>query len=236
MPEQARPEPSQPYSVGVDLMAMVLATGWASGVNAYAAVALLGVLGRFAGVDDVPESLQGGDVIALSGGMYAVEFVTDKIPYVDSLWDTVSTIIRPTLGAMLGYLIAGQAESTQQALYAAVGGGSALASHVVKAAIRLGVNGSPEPFTNVTVSLGEDVAVAGVVLLAVVNPWLALAVAAVLFLVGVSLLVVLWKLVRRGWRRWQARRDTRAGRDPADVSRRTDEHGPSPGPDAGPRP
>jgi len=189
---------------------LVLTSGWASGINAYAVVVLMGLLGRFAGVDAVPESMQHTNVLAIAGGLYAVEFVTDKIPYVDSVWDGLSTIVRPTIGAMLGYLIAGDAESVNQALYASVGGGSALASHVVKAGNRLAINSSPEPFSNIVVSLGEDLTVAGVITLAVFHPWIALTLASFFFLVGLTLMILLFSLVRRGWRRRRARQTARA--------------------------
>ena len=189
----------------VDLMPLVLTSGWASGINAYAVIVMMGLLGRYAGLDAVPESMQHTSVLLLAGGMFAVEFVTDKIPYVDSLWDSVSTVIRPTIGAMIGYLLAGDAESVNQAWYAAVGGGSALASHLVKAGTRLAINASPEPVTNATVSLGEDVTVVGVVALALYHPWLALGIATVLFVTGAVLVIVLFRFVRRGWRRWKAK-------------------------------
>ena len=192
----------------MDLLPLVLTSGWASGINAYAVIVMLGLLGRFAGLDGIPESVQHTSVLVIAGGMYLVEFVTDKIPYVDSAWDTISTLIRPTIGAMLGYLLAGDVESVNQATYAAIGGGSALASHLVKAGIRLGINASPEPVTNITVSLAEDVTVAAVITLALYHPWLACGIAAFLFLTGLLLLVVLFRLVRRGWRRWQNRRVT----------------------------
>ncbi len=194
----------------MDLLPLVLTSGWASGINAYAVVVLMGLLGRFAGVDAVPESMQHTNVLAIAGGLYAIEFVTDKIPYVDSVWDGLSTIVRPTIGAMLGYLIAGDAESVNQALYASVGGGSALASHVVKAGNRLAINSSPEPFSNIVVSLGEDIAVAGVITVAVFHPWIALTLASLFFLVGLTLMILLFSLVRRGWRRRRARRTARA--------------------------
>jgi hypothetical protein len=142
--------------------------------------------------------------------MYAIEFVTDKIPYVDSGWDVISTAIRPTVGAIIGLLVAGDASNLHQALYAVAGGGSALASHLVKAGLRLAVNASPEPVTNVIVSLGEDVTVAGVITLALWHPLIALGVAAALFVAGVILVVALLRWVRRGLRRWEARRAARA--------------------------
>lgn len=189
----------------MDLAPLVLTSGWASGINAYAVIVVMGLLGRYAGVDGVPSSVQHTDVLLLAGGMYLVEFVTDKIPYVDSMWDSVSTLIRPTIGAMLGYLIAGDADSVNSALYATLGGGSALASHLVKAGNRLAINASPEPVTNVTVSLGEDITVAGVIALAWYHPWAALGIAAVLFVIGLVLVIVLFRFVRRGWRRWKGR-------------------------------
>ncbi len=191
-------------------MPLVATSGWASGINAYAVVLVMGLLGRFADVDAVPESMQSSTVLTLAGAMFAVEFVADKIPFVDSVWDGLSTLVRPTIGAMLGYLVAGDAESVNQALYAATGGGAALASHLVKAGNRLAINASPEPFTNIAVSLGEDVAVIGVIALAVYHPWIALTIASLFFLVGLTLLIVLFSLVRRGWRRWRARQAARA--------------------------
>ena len=185
---------------------MVFTSGWASGINAYAVVLVLGMFGRFGGVESVPDALTRVDVLVAAGVMYGVEFVTDKVPYLDSAWDGVSTAIRPTVGAILGLLLAGDASSLDQALYATVGGGSALASHAVKAGIRLAVNSSPEPFTNSAVSVGEDFTVAAVVSLAIFHPWIALGVSAVLLVLGIVLVLALMRLVRRGWRRWKGRR------------------------------
>ncbi len=184
---------------------MVFSSGWASGINAYAVVLLMGLLGRFADVDSVPEALTRVDVMVVAAVMFGVEFVADKIPYVDSGWDAISTAIRPTVGAALGLLIAGDASSVEQATLAAVGGGTALVSHLVKGGLRLAVNGSPEPASNVAVSVGEDVSVAGVVLLAVSYPWAAAAIATVLLVAGLVLLFYVGRRVRRGWRRWKGR-------------------------------
>ncbi len=193
----------------VELLPTVLASGWASGINAYLCVAMLGLLGRFGGVEAVPEALTRTDVLVVAGVLYLVEFVADKVPYLDSIWDAISTAIRPTAGAVLGLLLAGDASSLEQAVLAASGGGAALISHLVKGGLRLTVNTSPEPFTNIGASLGEDVAVAGVATLAVLNPVAALAVAGVLLVLGILLLAFLWTRVRRGHRRlqdWRARR------------------------------
>ena len=118
--------------------------------------------------------------------MYAMEFVADKIPYVDSTWDAISTLIRPTAGAVIGALLAGDVPRTSldQVVLASVGGGTALASHLVKAGIRLAVNTSPEPVTNIGVSVLEDVAVLGLVAFAIQHPRAAAAVAGVLLAIG----------------------------------------------------
>jgi hypothetical protein len=132
-------------------------------------VVVLGVLGRL-GADDVPAALQRTDVLVAALLMWCVDAVADKIPYVDSTWDTVHTAIRPTIGAIVAALIAGDQGTLGQATAAAVGGGTALASHLVKAGIRLGVNTSPEPASNIVVSTGEDLTVAGVVALSLLHP------------------------------------------------------------------
>src|SRR5687768_12023783 len=106
----------------MELVPAVLASGWASGVNAYLCVVVLGVLGRFGGIEAVPEALTRTDVLVVAAVLYLLEFVTDKIPYVDSLWDAVSTAIRPTAGAVIGLLLAGDATSLEQAVLAASGG------------------------------------------------------------------------------------------------------------------
>lgn len=194
----------------MELVPAVLASGWASGVNAYLCVVVLGVLGRFGGVEAVPEALTRTDVLVVAGLLYLLEFVTDKIPYVDSAWDAISTAVRPTAGAVIGLLVAGDASTLEQAVLAASGGASALVSHLVKGGLRLVVNTSPEPVTNIGVSLGEDLAVAGVATLTVVAPWVAFGIAAGLLAMGVVLLVLLWTRVRRGYRRLRAWREQRA--------------------------
>jgi len=191
----------------VDLFATIFSTSWASGINAYATVALLGILGR-AGVGDVPEPLQSDPAIAAASIMYLIEFVTDKIPYVDNLWDAVHTVVRPSIASTVGALYGADADvDTLNEAFAAGGSGlTALASHGVKAAIRLGVNTSPEPASNIIVSLGEDGAVAGVVLLVVEHPVIAAVIAGVLLALGVALVVLIAKRIRRGLARWRERR------------------------------
>jgi hypothetical protein len=189
----------------MDLVPMVFSSGWASGVNAYLVVLVLGLADRIGGFATIPDTLARTDVLAAAALLYAVEFVMDKIPYLDSTWDTVSTITRPAIGTAIALLVSGDAGSVQQAAYGALGGGTALASHLVKAGGRLAINASPEPVSNIVASLGEDVVVVGVVLLAIDHPRIALVVSAVLLVVGGYVVHHLLRLVRRGWRRWKGR-------------------------------
>jgi Domain of unknown function (DUF4126) len=185
----------------VHVLPLVLSNGWAAGVNVYAVVLILGLAGRLE-LADAPEPLTRTEVLIAAGALYAIEFVTDKIPYVDNLWDVVHTAIRPTIAAVLGALLAGDAATLTQALAAAGSGATALVSHAVKASLRVAINTSPEPVTNITASLVEDVLVAVVVVLALSYPWIALAVAAALLAGGLALLVRLLKRVRA----WRVRR------------------------------
>lgn len=198
----------------MESLALAFSSGWASGVNCYLVVLVLGVADRLGDLAEVPDALGRWDVLAVAGVLYALEFVTDKIPYLDSTWDVVSTAIRPTAGAVVGVLLAGDASSLDQAVLGVVGGGTALASHLVKAGTRLAINGSPEPVTNVAASLGEDVAVLGVVWLAIEHPRWAAAVAALLLALGLVLLWLAVRLVRRGVARWRGRRRPPAGGPP----------------------
>jgi hypothetical protein len=189
----------------VSALAFVFSSGWASGLNCYLVVLVLGVADRVHDTDQVPDVLARWDVLGVAAFLYAMEFVADKIPYVDSTWDVVSTAIRPTAGAVVGVLLAGQAYDLNVAVAAVVGGGSALLSHAVKTGARLAINSSPEPVTNIGASLTEDLAVLGVVWFAIEHPRAAAGIAGVLLLGGLVLLFFLAKLVRRGWRRWKGR-------------------------------
>ncbi len=189
----------------MNAVALVFSSGWASGLNCYLVVLVLGVADRVHDTQQVPNVLQRWDVLAVAGFCYAMEFVADKIPYVDSTWDAVSTAIRPTAGAVVGVLLAGQADSLNGAVAAVLGGGTALLSHSVKAGSRLAINASPEPLSNIAASLSEDLAVVGVVWFAIQHPRLAAGVAGILLVGGLVLLYFLAKVVRRGWRRWKGK-------------------------------
>ncbi len=194
----------------MESLSLAFSSGWASGVNAYLVVLVLGIADRLGDFADIPDTLGRWEVLAAAGFMYVMEFVADKIPYVDSTWDVISTAIRPTVGAVVGVLIAGDASSLDQAVSGTVGGGTALASHLVKAGTRLAVNASPEPVTNIGLSVIEDFAVLGVVWFAIEHPVAAAAIAAVLLAIGLVVLYFAARLIRRGWRRWKGRRDRSA--------------------------
>lgn len=198
----------------MESLALAFSSGWASGINSYLVVLVLGLADRLGTVAAIPDVLGRGEVLAVAGLLYAFEFVADKIPYVDSAWDVVSTAIRPLVGGVVGVLIAGDSASLDGLVGGVVGGGSALASHSVKTGTRMAVNTVPEPFTNIGISVGEDVAVLAVVWFAVEHPVAAAVVAAVLLVAGLVLLWLAWRLVRRGWARLRAWRARRTGAGP----------------------
>lgn len=191
----------------MDLAALVFSSGWASGVNAYATIGVLGLLNRLTETSIVPDAFGRTDVLVLAGLMFVVELVVDKIPWLDSVWDAISTLVRPAVGAWVAWQLAGDSSGVDQALLTALGGSTALASHGVKTGVRLAVNTSPEPFSNGLVSTTEDIGVVAVVALAVAHPWWALGVTASLLVVGAATVILLWTTISRARRR---RRDANA--------------------------
>jgi uncharacterized membrane protein len=182
---------------------MVLTSGWASGTNAYATVLVLGGIGRL-GIDSgTPAALERTDVLIVAAVLFLVEFVVDKIPYLDSAWDAVHTVVRPLVGAWIGALYAGtgDADTAQQIAAALGGGGTALGSHSVKAGFRMAINTSPEPLSNSVTSLSEDGAVVALLALAVDHPWLAAGIALFLLVLGAVLVLFLAARIRSFLRR-----------------------------------
>jgi hypothetical protein len=196
----------------MDLVSTLISSGWASGVNAYLTVVLMNLLGR-AGVGDVPEELQGDAVLYGALVLYAIEFVVDKVPLLDSAWDVLHTVVRPAIASAIGVAVGGDAghAGVEEALAGGGAGAMALASHAVKAGIRLGVNSSPEPASNIVVSLLEDGLVAGVTILALEHPVPAAIIALILLVTGIALAVFLYRRARRAW----AALRRRFGRPPA---------------------
>ncbi|WP_329032737.1 DUF4126 domain-containing protein [Streptomyces sp. NBC_01725] len=187
----------------------VLPLVFTSGINAYAVVLLLGVFGATGLTDEVPESLQRTDVLVVVGVLFVCEAVADKIPYVDSIWDSVHTVIRPLSGAVVAALLAGQSGSLPEITAGAVGGSTALVSHLVKAGTRMAVNTSPEPFSNIAVSTLEDLGVAGIITFAIFHPLAAAIVAGGLLLLGIVIIIFLASKIRRFRQRRAQRREER---------------------------
>ena len=186
----------------MELVPTLISSGWASGVNAWATVLVLGLMGRAGiGTEAVPEQLEQTPVLAFCAVMYVVEFVADKVPLFDSVWDVGQTFFRPLVGAWVGYEFAGAdgVSSFDQAVAGAGTGTLALVSHAVKASLRLGINASPEPFTNIVASVGEDLSVAAITALALQQPEIAAAIAIVLLVAGATLVVFVWTRIRRAW-------------------------------------
>lgn len=182
----------------VSTISLAMGASWASGLRLYAAVATLGLLGRFTSVA-LPGSLAVVEhpwVIGTAVALGLVEFVADKVPLVDSAWDAVHTFIRIPAGAVLAWGAFGDFDPAVQAVALLVGGGLAMASHGTKAGTRVAVNASPEPVSNAVVSTAEDGLAVGTVALAVFAP--VVAIALVLVAVGVTIWFVpkLWRLVR----------------------------------------
>ncbi|MFF4032278.1 DUF4126 domain-containing protein [Streptomyces sviceus] len=191
----------------MSVLPLVFTSGWASGVNAYAVVLLLGVFGATGLSDDVPETLQRPEVLVAAGLLFLCEAVADKIPYVDSAWDAVHTVVRPVAGAWVGALLAGQSGSLSDVAAGLIGGSTALASHTVKAGTRMAVNTSPEPFSNIALSLAEDLGVAGIVTFAIFHPTAAAIIAGLLLTAGLVVLFFLISRIRRFRRRRAQRRE-----------------------------
>lgn len=193
----------------MSVLPLVFTSGWASGVNAYAVVLLLGLFGATGLSDEVPATLQRPEILITVGVLFLCEAVADKIPYVDSVWDSVHTVIRPATGAWVGAMLAGHSGSVSDLAAAVIGGSTALASHTVKAGTRMAVNSSPEPFSNFVLSTAEDLGVAGIVTLAIFHPWAAASIAGVLLLTGLAVLCFLVSRIRRFLRRRAQRREER---------------------------
>ncbi|WP_327684716.1 DUF4126 domain-containing protein [Streptomyces sp. NBC_00467] len=185
----------------MSVLPLVFTSGWASGVNAYAVILLFGIFGATGVSDEVPESLQRTDVLIVAGVLFLCEAVADKIPYVDSIWDSVHTVIRPVAGAVVAALLAGESGSLSEIAAGAIGGSTALMSHLVKSGTRMAINTSPEPFSNVAMSVAEDLGVAGIITFAVFHPVAAAIIAATLLVLGIVVVVFLASRIRRFLRR-----------------------------------
>jgi hypothetical protein len=180
------------------LLAIAAALGWASGLRLYAVVFLTGLAGSLGWVD-LPAGLhllQSPWMLAASGSMLFIEFFADKIPGVDTLWDMVHTLVRIPAGAALAASVFGIDQASWAAAAALLGGSLAATSHIAKASTRAAVNTSPEPFSNLGLSLLGDAAVPGMLWLAFEHPWLALAAVTLATLSMIAVVLLLFKFLR----------------------------------------
>jgi len=185
----------------VEAIALMLGAAWASGINLYATILVLGWMGSTGQMDLPPEMqiLADPTVMFAAGVMYCVEFFADKVPGVDTGWDTIHTFIRIPAGAMMAAGAAQGLEIGQAAELAALilGGGLAATSHATKAGTRVLINTSPEPVTNWTASIAEDIAVVGALWTALNHPWWFLAGMVVFIGLVVWLLPKIWRAIKR---------------------------------------
>jgi hypothetical protein len=171
----------------LDLLAVALGLACLAGINLYLTVFATGLAIHFHWITLAPayqslEVLGNPVIVTIAGILYFLEFFADKIPWIDSAWDAVHTVIRPIGGALLAIQVLGHPSPTFTIIVALLAGGTSLIAHTAKAATRLATNTSPEPFSNIGLSLGEDAAVLGGLALVHFNPLLAL----LIFLLGIA--------------------------------------------------
>ncbi|HVC21776.1 MAG TPA: DUF4126 domain-containing protein [Vicinamibacterales bacterium] len=184
---------------GLASLGRTLGFSFAAGINLYATVAILGLSARYGWVALPPQfqAFANPVIIGVAIVLYLVEFLADKIPWVDTFWDGLHTAVRPLGGALIAVAALGQAGPGMEALVALLGATTAAGSHFTKAGTRALVNVSPEPFSNWLLSLGEDVFVLGLSVVALRHPVVALVIS--IALIG----LVVWLACRTGRRLWR---------------------------------
>jgi hypothetical protein len=196
-----------------ELLALLIAVSFAAGLNVYATVATLGLLGHTGWVS-LPASLHlltSWWVITASLALFAVEFVADKIPAFDLLWNALHTFIRVPVAALLAYQATSGLSPMEQAAAAALGGAIALAAHGGKTAARAAVTPSPEPFSNIALSSAEDVGAVGLTSLATLHPFIAGGIALAMVVVVLVVIRLVWKSLRTLFRRGERALSGRSG-------------------------
>src|SRR5882762_7700121 len=184
----------------IGTLAMAMGTSWVSGIRLYATVATLGLLGRFAHLR-LPgelEVLTNWWVIGIATGLFVVEFFADKIPYLDSTWDVIHTFIRIPAGAVLAAAAFGDFDRKVQVVAFLVGGGLALSAHGTKATARAAVNLSPEPFSNIVVSLVEDAVAIVSIVMAFFLPIVLIILVTAFLVISILLLPKIIRILRKG--------------------------------------
>jgi Domain of unknown function (DUF4126) len=187
----------------LETLSLALGAGFSSGLNLYATVATLGLLQRFGIVHLSPALavLAHPWVLGIAVALYLIEFLADKIPYFDTIWDAVHTLIRPPAAALLAYGAAGAAPPEWRWGAALLAGGVALTSHGTKASTRATANTSPEPFSNWALSFGEDALAVWLTWMATVHPAATIVIVSVLLGLAIFLLAHLFRFLRRALQR-----------------------------------
>ena len=181
-----------------ELVALMIAVSFAAGLNVYATVATLGLLGHFQ-LLALPPSLHlltGWPIIIAAVALFAVEFFADKIPAFDLIWNALHTFIRVPVAALLAYQATASLSPGEQLAATLAGGAIAFIAHGGKTAVRAAVTPSPEPFSNVTLSMGEDVLAVFLTWMATWKPYIAAVIAAVLVLIALLLIRWIWRAVK----------------------------------------
>ncbi len=189
-------------------MALLVAVSFAAGLNVYATVATLGLLGHYHVLPLPPklEVMEHWPVISIALVMFVIEFFADKIPYFDMLWNVLHTFVRIPIAALIAWHATAQLPPQMQIFAAVLGGAIATVAHTGKTAVRAGVTPSPEPISNMALSTAEDVGAIGLTWLATKHPFIAGALA--LLLVVITFYVARWiiRSLKAGWRQLTARR------------------------------
>ncbi len=184
---------------GLATLGRTMGFSLAAGVNLYATVAILGMASHFGWVQ-LPDQFKVFDnpwIIGAAAVLYAVEFLADKVPWVDSIWDSLHTVIRPVGGALIAVASLGDASPALRGATALLGGLVAASSHVTKAGTRVAANTTPEPFSNWFLSLAEDAFVVGLSVITLKYPLLALALSVLIVILIVVAARSIWKWFNR---------------------------------------
>jgi hypothetical protein len=183
----------------LQIIGLTFGAGFSSGLNLYATVATLGLMERFGAVHlpDALKVLAHPIVIGFAVGLYVLEFLADKVPYFDNVWDVLHTFIRPPAAAILAYTVAGGAPAEWRWAAALVAGGVALTAHGTKATTRVAANTVPEPVSNWVLSFGEDLLAVWLTWFATKHPVATTVVVAALLVLCVYLLTRLFRFTRR---------------------------------------
>jgi hypothetical protein len=182
----------------ISIIAAALGAAWASGINLYATILMLGLMGTTGSIDLPPELelLESPGVLVAAGLMYCVEFFTDKIPGVDTVWDAIHSFIRIPAGALLAGAAFAQITPEAELIGLVLGGGLSAATHFTKAGSRVLINTSPEPVSNWTASIGEDIVVVTGLWTALNYPVLFIVLLVVFVALMIWLMPKLWRGIR----------------------------------------